>query len=75
VFATIAGLAREGKVNLRGELKNPLQLAATLKTLNKYGGYDAKLPRRVQDTLAATLGSLAEVLGYRAVYPQFVGEG
>src|SRR5215217_3577919 len=39
-FATIAGLAREGKINSRGEPKNPLQLAATLKTLNKHGGYD-----------------------------------
>jgi hypothetical protein len=52
-----------------------LQLAVTLKTLNKYGGYDAKLPRQVQDVLSATLGSLAEALGYKAIYPQFVGEG
>jgi hypothetical protein len=74
VFATLAGLAREGKVNQHGEPKNPLQLAATLKTLNKYGGYDAKLPRRVQDVLSATLGSLAEALGYKAIYPQFVNE-
>lgn len=75
VFATLAGLAREGKVNRHGEPKNPLQLAVTLKVLNKYGGYDAKLPRRVQDVLAATLGSLAEALGYKAIYPQFVNEG
>jgi hypothetical protein len=74
VFATLAGLAREGKVNQRGEPKNPLQLAATLKTLNKHGGYDVKLPIQVQDALAATLGSLAEVLGYKAIYPQFVNE-
>ena len=74
-FATIAGLAREGKVNQRGVPKNPLQLAATLKTLNKYALYDAKLPRRVQDVLAATLGSLAEALGYKAIYPQFVSDG
>jgi mannose-6-phosphate isomerase-like protein (cupin superfamily) len=75
VFATIAGLTRAGKVNQHGEPKNPLQLAATLKTLNKYGGYDAKVPRQVQDVLSATLGSLAEALGYKAIYPQFVGEG
>lgn len=74
VFATIAGLARAGKVNQHGKPKNPLQLAATLKTLNKHGGYDAKLPRRVQDALAATLGSLAEALGYKAIYPQFINE-
>lgn len=74
VFATLAGLTREGKVNQHGEPKNPLQLAATLKTLNKYGGYDAKLPMQVQRVLGATLGSLAEALGYKAIYPQFVGE-
>jgi mannose-6-phosphate isomerase-like protein (cupin superfamily) len=74
VFATLTGLAREGKVNQQGEPKNPLQLAATLKTLNKHGGYDAKLPKWAQDLLAATLGSLAEALGYKGVYPQFVNE-
>jgi len=75
VFATLAGLAREGKVNQRGEPKNPLQLAATLKTLSKYGGYGAQAPTGVQDVLAATLGSLAEAMGYKGVYPQFVNEG
>lgn len=73
VFATIAGLAGEGKVDSHGSPKNPLQLAATLKTLNKHGGYDAKLPNRVQDILAATLGTLAEALGYQAIDPRFVG--
>ena len=75
VFATLAGLAREGKVNKQGLPKNPLQLFAMLKTLNKYDGYDAKLPIRVQKLLSTTLGSLAEALGYRAMYPRFVGNG
>ncbi len=73
MFATSAGLARDGKVNQRGQPKNPLQLAVMLKTLNKCGGYDAKLPIPVQRLLATTLGSLAEALGYRAIYPQYVG--
>ena len=73
VFATLAGLTREGKVNKQGLPKNPLQFFAMLKTLNKYDGYDAKLPIRVQKLLSSTLGSLAEVLGYRATYPRFVG--
>lgn len=72
VFATRAGLAREGKVDENGRPKNPLQLAVTLRTLNKYGGYDARLSMPVQNFLGATLGRLAEVLVYRAVYPQFV---
>lgn len=72
VFATVAGLAREGKVSKRGTPKNPLQLAAMLKTLNKHGGYDAKLPIQIQQMLTFTLGSFAEKLGYRAVYPRYV---
>ncbi len=72
VFATVAGLAREGKVSKRGTPKNPLQLAAMLKTLNKHGGYDAKFPIQMQQMLTFTLGSFAEKLGYRAVYPRYV---
>jgi hypothetical protein len=72
VFATIAGLAAEGKVDASGKPKNPLQLAVTLKTLAQHGGYDASLSASAQDFLAATLGRLAEALGYRAVYPKFV---
>jgi hypothetical protein len=67
VFATIADLAREGKVNHDGRVKNPLQQAAMLKVLNRHGGYDARIPTWLQDTLAATLGSLAQALGYRAI--------
>lgn len=74
VFATRAGLAREGKVDNNGRPKNPLQLAVTLKTLNKYGGYDARVPMPVQNFLGATLGWLAERLGYKSVYPQYVNE-
>ena len=71
-FATMAGLAREGKINQKGLPKNPLQLAATMRTLGKHGNYDAALPIPVQQLLGATLGRLAEALGYRAVYPQYV---
>lgn len=74
VFATLAGLAREGKVDGLGRPRNPLQLAITLRTLSEYGGYDASLPIPVQDFLAATLGSLARRSGYRAVYPAYVNE-
>jgi hypothetical protein len=73
-FATIAGLTREGKVGRDGRPKNFLQLAATMRTLNRHGGYDAKLSIRAQDFLSATLGRFAGVLGYRAVYSRFVGE-
>jgi hypothetical protein len=75
VFATVAGLARQGKVDNNGRPKNPLQLAVMLRTLGAYGGYDASLPVPVQNFLAATLGRLAEALGYKAIHPQYVNEG
>lgn len=74
VFATLAGLARDGKVGSNGLPRDGLQLAATLRTLGQYGGYDASLPIPAQKLLAATLGNLAHALGYRAVYPKYVGE-
>ena len=74
VFATINGLAREGKIGKRGLPKNPLQFAATLRTLTKYDGFDAKVPIPIQRLTAATLGRLAEALGYRGVYDRYVNE-
>jgi len=72
VFATINGLAEEGKIGRRGLPKNPLQLAATLRTLARYGGFDAKLPIPLQQLVSATLGRLAEALGYRGCYPRYI---
>jgi len=71
-FATIHGLAREGRVGKRGMPKNLLQFAATGRTLNKHGGFDAAVPIPLQLGLSATLGRLAEALGYRAVYERYV---
>jgi quercetin dioxygenase-like cupin family protein len=70
VFATIAQLAQQGKIDERGLPKNPLQLAASLKILNRHGGYDSSLPIAVQKLLSATLGSIAELLGYKGIDPQ-----
>ena len=72
VFATLNGLTLEGKVNRRGLPKNPLQFAATLRTLVRHEGFDAAAPIAAQRFLSATLGRLAELMGYRAVYPRFV---
>lgn len=74
VVATVAGLARQGKVSRDGTPRNPLQLAVMGKLLNRHGSYDARLPIRLQDLLAATVGTLAETLGYTAVIPSDVGE-
>jgi mannose-6-phosphate isomerase-like protein (cupin superfamily) len=72
VFATINGLAREGKVGKRGLPRNPLQFAATLRTLVKHEGFDAGVPIAAQRVLSATLGRIAEGLGYRGVYPRYL---
>jgi len=71
-LATLNGLAREGRVGKRGLPRNPLQFVATGRTYTKYGVYDAAVPIPIQKGLAATLGRLAEALGYRAVYDQYV---
>ena len=71
-FATIHGLAREGRVGKRGMPKNLLQFAATGRALTKHGGFDAAVPISLQLGLSATLGRLAEALGYRAVYDRYL---
>lgn len=71
-FATINGLAREGRIGKKGIPKNLLQAAATIRTLTKHGGFDAAVPIPLQLGLSATLGRLAEALGYRAVYDRYL---
>lgn len=72
VFATVAELAREGKVNKDGLPKNPLQLAVTIRTLAKHGGYDASIPIGASKFISATLGKLAELLGYQGVNSRYL---
>jgi mannose-6-phosphate isomerase-like protein (cupin superfamily) len=72
VFATRAGLMRDGLCDERGRPRNPLQLAVTLKILVRHGGYDAKISIAKQNFLAATLGTLGGLMGYKAVYPKYL---
>jgi mannose-6-phosphate isomerase-like protein (cupin superfamily) len=71
-FATINGLAREGRIGKKGMPKNLLQAGATIRMLTRPGGFDAAVPIPLQLGLSATLGRLAEALGYRAVYDRYV---
>ena len=71
-LATLNGLAREGRVGKRGLPRNPLQFVATGRTYTKYGVYDAAVPIPIQKGLAATLGRLAEALGYRGAYDRYL---
>jgi hypothetical protein len=74
VFATRAGMVREGKVD-RSRFSKTLQLAVTVKTLIKHGGYSAHPSMLMQKFIGGTLGTLAEALGDKAVYPQYVNGG
>jgi len=71
-FATLNGLAREGRLREDRLPRNPLQLAATLRTLTRHGGFDATAPIALQRAVSATLGRLAGMLGYRGVYDRYL---
>jgi mannose-6-phosphate isomerase-like protein (cupin superfamily) len=73
VFATRAGLMRAGLCDKRGRPKNPFQLAVTLKVLTKHGGYDANASIGSQKAIAMTLGTLGQLLGYKAVIREYAG--
>jgi hypothetical protein len=71
-FATINGLAREGRIGKRGMPKNLLQFVATGRAFTKHGSFDAAVPISLQLGLSAALGPLVEALGYRAVYDRYL---
>jgi quercetin dioxygenase-like cupin family protein len=66
---TIAGLAREGKVNANGQ-PNLLQGAVVLNSLMP-GSYSAGIPYPVQRVLLGLLAGIGRLFGYRASYPRF----
>ncbi len=72
VFATRAGLSRDGLTDRLGRPKNPLQLAVTLKLLVSHGGFDAGVSPAMQKFIAATLGTVGELMGYKAVIPKYL---
>jgi mannose-6-phosphate isomerase-like protein (cupin superfamily) len=71
-YATIHGLAREGRIGKKGMPKNPLQLVATGRAYTKHGSFDVGMPIPLQVALIAMFGPLAKALGYRAVYDRYL---
>jgi hypothetical protein len=71
-YATLHGLAREGRLGKNGMPRNPLQLLATGRAYAKHGSFDAGMPIPLQVLLTGTLGRVAEALGYRAVYARYL---
>jgi len=73
IFATRAGQARDGKAPT-GKLAKILQQAVTARAVTKHGNYMAQPSKTAQKVIGSTLGLVAVLLGYKAVYPQYVGE-
>jgi mannose-6-phosphate isomerase-like protein (cupin superfamily) len=69
-LATIARIGAQGGLSGHGQPRNLFQRAVTLKLALRYGRYDARAPRWLQTALAATLGTLAAALGYKAIDPR-----
>jgi hypothetical protein len=72
IFATRTGMIRDS-IRLKGFAKVLFQ-SATIRTATKHGNYVAKPSIAAQKLIAATLGLLGEVLGYRAVQAKYVGD-
>jgi mannose-6-phosphate isomerase-like protein (cupin superfamily)/uncharacterized protein YndB with AHSA1/START domain len=73
LIETIAGLARDGKVNAKG---NPrlLQLAVIAREF-EHIGYTTRPPLAVQRVVLGGLAAIGRRLGYRARYPEYSGQG
>ena len=72
-FFTMFEWESEGRIALDklGLPKHPMKFAAAGRILGRAGGYDARLPKGAQDFSAATVGRLAEALGYEVIDPKW----
>lgn len=72
-FFTMFEWEREGKIALDrlGLPKHPMKFAAAGRVLGRAGGYDARLPKGAADLAGATVGRLAEMLGYEVIDPKW----
>ena len=71
-FETFFGLAKDGKVNSKNGLPNPLQLAGMAREYEDEI-YLARPPLIVQRVLFGLLASIGTLLGYKARYPEYSG--
>jgi mannose-6-phosphate isomerase-like protein (cupin superfamily) len=72
VYATLYGLARDGKVN-RSALPNPLQLAVMVRFLQRHGAYLGGLPPAIQQGVFGGLAILGRAFGFQPSYPKYTG--
>jgi len=73
IFATRVGMVRDGSAPANSVAKL-FQRAVIARTAIKHGNYMATSSMTAQKVFGATLGLLGELLGYKAVYPKYVGE-
>src|SRR5688500_5540455 len=66
-FETLAGLARDGKTNMAGAPRNPLQLALILREFEEEI-YFVRPRLAVQRVILGALAFIWRLLGYRAEY-------
>lgn len=73
VIFTMMDWAAEGTAALDrvGLPRHPMKFALAGRILGRAGGYDARLPKAVQDAAGATLGRLAEAMGYSVIDPRW----
>jgi mannose-6-phosphate isomerase-like protein (cupin superfamily) len=72
LLETIFGLARDGKVNAKGD-PGLLQLAVIFRELQDVG-YPTSPPLAVQRALLTPLAMVGRLRGYRARYPSYSGD-
>lgn len=72
-FFTMFEWETEGKITLDklGLPRHPMKFAAAGRVLGLAGGYDARLPMGAADFASATVGRLAEMLGYKVIDPKW----
>lgn len=72
-FFTMFDWEAEGKIALDriGLPRHPMKFFAAGRMLGAHGGYDARLPKAVADFGNATMGRLAEAMGYSVVDPKW----
>ena len=72
-FFTMFDWEAEGKISLDriGLPRHPMKFFAAGRMLGAHGGYDARLPKAMADFGNATMGRLAEAMGYSVIDPKW----
>ena len=72
-FFTMFEWEAQGRIALDkiGLPRHPMKFALAGRVLGRAGGYDARVPKPIADFGSATLGRLAEALGYHIIDPKW----